>query len=85
MYVYVASTGSQVTLALCEQSKWPLGLYHQEQDTQNVGGDRPSHSMSHVRECGETTVSSEEMGSGEGVGTGLMPGLTPSLLVNLDK
>lgn len=26
---------------LCEQSRWPLGLYHEEQDTQHVGGDRP--------------------------------------------
>lgn len=60
-------------------------VYHEEQDTQNVGGDRPSHSMSSVREWGETTANPEEMGSREGVGTGLLPGMTPGLLVTLDK
>ena len=55
--VCVTGTSSQVTLALCEQSRWPLGLYLEEQDTQCVGGDRPSHSVSQVRECGETTAS----------------------------
>lgn len=69
-YVHVTSTGSQVTLALCEQRGWLLGLYHEEQDTQNVGGDRPSHSMSHMRECGETTASPKEVGDEGGVGPG---------------
>lgn len=31
------STGSQVTLALYEESRWPCGLYHEEQDSGNRG------------------------------------------------
>lgn len=49
-----------------------------------MGGDRPSHSMSPVKECRETT-SPKEVGDGEGVRLGLLPGLTPGLLVTLDK
>lgn len=37
MCVYVTVTGSQMTLALCEQ--WPVGLYSVEQDTEDVGSD----------------------------------------------
>lgn len=71
--VPVTSTRGQVTLAPCEQSRWPLGLYHKEQGTQNVGGDRPSHSVSHVRGCGETIASPKEVVDGEGGGPGLLP------------
>lgn len=44
--MHVTSTGSQVTLALREQSGW-LGPNHEEQDIQNVEGDKtfPVHPM----------------------------------------
>ena len=41
--------------------------------------------MSHVRECGEATASPEEMGGGEGVGTGLLPGGTRWLACDLGQ
>lgn len=75
--VYVTSTGRQVTLALCEQSGW-LGTYHEEQDIQNVGGDRSSH-------CVPCEASPEEMVDGEGREPGVLPDLTPGLLLTLDK
>ena len=59
---------------LCEQSRWPLGLYHEEQDTQHVGGDRPPHSGP---VCGNVEKPQQVpkrvlMGGGE-EGPGLLP------------
>lgn len=50
-----------------------------------MGRDRSSYSVSHMEECGETTARLEEVGDGEEGGPGLLPGLTPGLLVTLDK
>lgn len=37
-----------------------------------MGGDRPSHSMSQMRKCGETTANPKEAGGVEGEGPWLL-------------